>query len=177
MDPGRGFRKRIRPANPDQICACCSCHAELRGAAFCESFVVGDFPAQEARGFLDSCLQQAGQPEVVDADWEAVHKVGHSMTQCACYLQVLLTIVYCHTQRHFSRSIAQSACYVHTTSLLHPSSTLGKEDAGGGCGGPARLDMHTPLSPNLRQWYSKGVVTHSLTCGGVALPAMKPVAL
>lgn len=54
---------------------------ELRGAAFCESFVVGDFPAQEARGFLDSCLQQAGQPEVVDADWEAVHKFAVAMLE------------------------------------------------------------------------------------------------
>jgi hypothetical protein len=69
--------------------------------------VVGDFPAQEAREFLDSCLQQAGKPEVEDADWEAVHKVG----------QLCVLHVYCHTQRHFSRSIAQSACYVHMTSL------------------------------------------------------------
>jgi hypothetical protein len=39
--------------------------------------VVGDFPAQEARGFLDECLQQVGKPGVADTDWEAVHKVGH----------------------------------------------------------------------------------------------------
>jgi hypothetical protein len=71
--------------------------------------VVGDFPAQEARGFLDSCLQQVGKPEVVDADWEAVHKVGH----------VCVLLVYCHTQRHFSKSIAQSAFYVHMTSLSY----------------------------------------------------------
>ncbi|WIA39543.1 hypothetical protein OEZ86_005632 [Tetradesmus obliquus] len=45
------------------------------GPGFFQSFVVGDFPAQEARGFLDECLQQVGKPGVVDADWEAVQKV------------------------------------------------------------------------------------------------------
>ncbi|WIA15519.1 hypothetical protein OEZ85_002155 [Tetradesmus obliquus] len=45
------------------------------GPGFFQSFVVGDFPAQEARGFLDECLQQVGKPGVADADWEAVQKV------------------------------------------------------------------------------------------------------
>lgn len=40
------------------------------------SFVVGNFPAQDAREFLNNCLQRAGEPGVVDADWEAVYKVG-----------------------------------------------------------------------------------------------------
>jgi hypothetical protein len=40
--------------------------------------VVGDFTAEEARVFLNECLRQLGKPAVADADWEAVHKVGHS---------------------------------------------------------------------------------------------------
>ena len=58
------------------VYGCCPYHAEI-GPGFFQSFVVGDFPAQEARGFLDECLQQVGNPGVADADWEAVHKVGH----------------------------------------------------------------------------------------------------
>jgi hypothetical protein len=58
------------------MCGCCPYHAEI-GPGFFQSFVVGDFPAQEARGFLDECLQQVGKPGVADTDWEAVHKVGH----------------------------------------------------------------------------------------------------
>jgi hypothetical protein len=72
---------------------CCSCHAEL-GSSLFESFVVGDFPAQEARGFLDCCLQGAGKPAVEDADWEAVYKVG----------QLCVLLVCRHTHRPFSIS-------------------------------------------------------------------------
>jgi hypothetical protein len=39
--------------------------------------VVGDFTAKEARDFLNEELRQLGKPAVADAEWEAVHKVGH----------------------------------------------------------------------------------------------------
>jgi hypothetical protein len=58
------------------MCVCCLDHAEI-GPSFFETFVVGNFPAQEAREFLDECLQQRGKPRVAEADWELVHKVGH----------------------------------------------------------------------------------------------------
>lgn len=51
-------------------------YAEI-GPGFYQSFVVGDFPTREARGFLDQCLQQVGRPGVTGVDWQAVHKVGH----------------------------------------------------------------------------------------------------
>jgi hypothetical protein len=72
----------------DALLLCDPCFAEI-GPGFFETIVIGDFPADEARGYLDHCLQAVGKPPVSDADWDAVYGVSqrcmHAVVWAAHY--------------------------------------------------------------------------------------------